>query len=620
MELTEAQKEINPSEIYWHWFSAWWDKDFSFESVCAGDVYTGRALSAYSHCLTNKLVPFGGRTWHPIHLPPHDLNGNLASNELDISRRDGQQLLTHGVTSDGVLRRDIGRNYARGVSKISWHPIDNQAIQRLSRQFENCYITDGRLSTSTYENCFFDTEDLLATNEVKFTNCCFNHLTKIRGFAKVNILNGVNLDDLQCLDTKELAISETPLFRLQYSSSEKIVADIELTSDSMEVLFLGLHHPDGVEAEIRLSGSYGHNIHLEKLNVQSFNSVGVEHLAFSKLGALEIVDCKFANALDLRCDTIQKVYCQRSIFSHGFNLNDAKVLGVTKFKGVSIFDYADFDKSTFEHGFLCVPDRYPDGSLSESVLQNASFEGTTFIDNERSRKSSCVNFNDSKFISSASFNRAVFDGVPKFHGTTLHSETSFMDLGPIPEIDGEIKTTSERYGAYQSAFRSLRQHMENNHSSAMAFEFGRREMISKQRRTEYVDVPKREVQLTKLYGRVADYGQNFMRPLKWLFGVFCLSFSLQCGVFLLTASKCHSVSSHCKIDWNLAGEAFERSAIFSIPPFTMLTNRSVDSKDMPPIDWYTDILSAAVMFAHGILASTLVFLFLLGIRRRMQIK
>lgn len=271
-------------------------------------------------------------------------------------------------------------------------------------------------------------------------------------------------------------------------------------------------------------------------------------------------------------------------------------------------------------GFYFRPSKNNENEIKPAFIDNASFERAIFIDKDKKHRTSCVNFNDATFSGSASFDGATFDGVPKFHNASMHSETSFRDLGKIPDIDGKDVNDSALYSFYQSAFRTLRQHMETNNSSALAFEFGRREMIAKQRRREYIDVSKSEIFFTKMYGKLADYGQNFIRPIALLLLAWPLSLLVQFMVIAVTSSTCWRLSDNCAIDWNLTGEAFERGTVFALPPFTMLINRSIDSEKMVKVSWFADFLSGGIMIIHAVTASLLLFLFALGIKRKMQIR
>lgn len=141
------------------------------------------------------------------------------------------------------------------------------------------------------------------------------------------------------------------------------------------------------------------------------------------------------------------------------------------------------------------------------------------------------------------------------------------------------------------------------------------ELLARQKRPS---TPKSVRWTTWLYGKVSDYGMSITKPLTWL-GITGLgSWALQ-GLIFMFINKCFDPAI-CKVDPHLLSETLERGLAFAVPPFTLLINSQISLGETPDIPAFYEILSGSVMLAHAMLASTLIFLLLLAIKRRMQIK
>lgn len=621
MKLTRAQKEINDSPLYWAWFKKWWDEDFSYEAIIEKDTFSQADLTLFERFSSQKRS-FAGREWHPFNIPPHDLDGNIPTSELDsTSNLIGNAYRQSKII--GVIRKDFHSASFKATSAF-WCRFDSQHGDN-QKMFENCLFEASGLSGEKFSFCYFLNSTISCSRSVNFENCYFNTNLKISTSHSDTILinKGIGLDVLHVTNFSNLNFSKTRAKNLHLSPNHNATISIHVPSKFSSNILVKNPPSDVLsKCSIVIKGGAGHDIKVENFNIDILNSDGHPYgdLKFDTLKSISLLNCTLSSELSLSIGKIERIYCNIANFSKGIHFEGGEVSGIAKFTGCRIFERAVFDESVFKGGFVFRPSKHDDNKFAEALLENSSFEGSIFTDSVKDRKSSCVNFNDAIFTGSASFNKAIFDGVPKFHGTSLHAETSFLDLGKIPDIDGRDIGKSELYSSYQAAFRTLRQHMEKNNSSAMAFEFGRREMIAKQRRREFVDVPKSEIIFTRWYGNLANYGQDFVRPLKFLLRVWLFSITFQLLLFLLTSSTCYDWNEKCKIDWYKAGEAFERGTTFALPPFTMLTNRSIDSNTDLRISWFTDLLSGGGMVLHAAASALLLFLFALGVKRKMQIK
>lgn len=338
------------------------------------------------------------------------------------------------------------------------------------------------------------------------------------------------------------------------------------------------------------------------------------------LKRLNLKDCDFTSTFIIDNMKLKSLFIDTCHFARGISAKSIVCEQTARISGSSIAVKADFKSSNFDAG-LCVSKQTSTGkSNTESCLWNSNFEACTFVDKTKSLKSSSVNFNDCEFLGSANFDKVLFDGVPKFHGANMHPETSFHTMKEVPDLANPNKDISEIYGHYRAAFRTLRQHMENNNHFADAFKFGRLEMISKQLRGPTSDVPMSEIFFTMLYGKLADYGQSITRPLWGLLTIFSLSLMMQALIFWVSNPKCFEVSKSCVFMQTEMLEAFERANTFAIPPITMLANRSIDSGQTYMLPWIGHFSSGVIMVLHGLISSLMIFLFLVAIKRRLQIK
>ena len=625
MPLTEKQKEINSDPLYWKWFEKWWAEDFSYQAVLDRSIIPDNEL----HCFTKMNfhrrtvdthpINFAERDWHPMHLPEHDLAGNVAEEALILRARKSLEI-SRGITDiSGVIRPDFNLN-RKEIKSYNWCVVHSNLDRINNVNFQNCLINISVLRQENYLNCCFLKERITPQTALNLKGCHFQKTVEMSALKTNSIIidKAKNIESLKLLNPNIVEIRHSFIKNIEIESSRDFKAILRLQNTSASINLLSIDN-QMVGVDLNLKGKTKYDLHFDGVKVNRFNAKFDEN-NFESVGSLSSINTIFDSPINFSGVLIDNIKHLNSSFVNGLKVTNCTIDGGCEFLGVKIFKSASFDESHFKNGFVYVPDRTDENKSSDSIIHNASFEGATFVDIEKNRKSCSVNFNDTIFQGSASFNKSIFDGVPKFHGCVMHSETSFMDLGQIPDIDGEDIEKPDVYSSYQSAFRALRQHMEKNQSTATAFEFGRREMIAKQRRTNSVDVPKSEIFFTKLYGCVANYGQDFIKPLKLLAAVWLASIAIQLLIFMSTASNCILGQKNCSINWELAGEAFERSMIFSLPPFTLLMNRSIDSKTSPDTCLLTDILSGGFMIVHAIAASTLVFLFLLGVRRRMQIK
>jgi hypothetical protein len=125
-----------------------------------------------------------------------------------------------------------------------------------------------------------------------------------------------------------------------------------------------------------------------------------------------------------------------------------------------------------------------------------------------------MTFENRKYLRWTSFSGALFEAAPKFHGCTLHQDTTF------PAVENFKDTESE---SAASAYRTLKLAMENiraRQEEAMFYSLEEKSLRNRKDRPWSVDLA------SYLYETFSDYGRSFGLPLFWMFFLtyFCFLF------------------------------------------------------------------------------------------------
>lgn len=651
MALTELQEQFNDDPRYWLWFEKWWNEDYSWDGLDSKETLSGEPLKAtYTQYVAEiHLVEAFERKWHPLNLPPHDLSGNiideglvrLAKPKAKVQLNQIEEI--HGCVWPANTLNNLSNDKLLKCVYCQTSGIKNSGIGAggLSRHIihtNNCYVDLRSQFPALYENSIivssefgckpFDShprEDL--PRRLTFKNCTLEKHTTIKvsngisvsivgsDTAQLNIY-GANIKLLN-LTAKYIRIYITQGGGFVETTEYNYNCDITLEKTSDAFLTIegnkSHKHPEG-----RIAVNIGSDNQLHLLNLEVSNPI----FSFDTLKLLQIENSHIHSRLELGGKAIDKLVLRNSLFANGIFAEDFSTLHLCKIEGIISLKINHFVSSDFSSGLKCTSYENFDGELINSKISSANFTASRF---KRSVDSgySCVTFNNTEFLDHAIFDEVEFNGVPRFHDTTLPKDTSFDHLKKNADFedansDGDAKI--EKYGHYLRAYRSLRQLMENNNNSAAAFMFGKLEMISKLKRGVTTEVRREELFFNKWYGKLADYGQDFLQPLKCLFLVYLVSLLYQFFVFSITKSECWLWENRCRINGDIFGEAFERGTIFLLPPFTMLINRSIDENTKQIFNWDTDLLSGFGILCHAVAATLLLFLFGLSVKRKMQIK
>lgn len=631
MNLTDAQKKINEDSNYWKWFEQWWEQDFSWMGLKNKKTPNGIPLQGHYNRNSGNLVNRFGRDWHPVNAPYHDKDGNLVHDNSSLISwaRDTLNNLRENVYI-GVLKPPNTFTHKQGYSHY-WSKSSsfNFSTTRVG-SIKNCLVdVAGGIDSRVFNNSIITVASpTRATSQGVFTfnDCTFSTASQLNGRHDASvILNDCTFQNAVIIRFNIISIENIKTSSIDIHPVESGLQDVsnfnlKLNMNKTHAAAINIIHRKKSDKKVTQA--------VAEISLGSKQELYVSNINFHtlKLGnksmkTLEIDNCNFASKLKLIEAKIINLKIYNSTFKRGINAENATFNRTARLQGVRLYNSSNFSETKFMAGVSWKPIDQGSNEGAISVIENANFEKAKFIDPAKSLVSSAVNFNDTKFVGSANFDDVTFDGIPKFHGSELHSETSFRNMKPIPDLEEDNKIeNNEVYNHYNAAFRTLRQHMEKNNNFPTAFFFGRLEMIAKEKRGATRDVPITEICFTKWYGALADYGQNFILPLKFLFWAWFISLGYQFFTFITTSSKCFIWSDNCELNRSLVGEAFERGTTFSLPPFTMLTNRSIDDNTELELSWITDILSGLGMVGHAVAASLLLFLFALSVKRKMQIK
>jgi len=657
MELTDKQAAINEDPRYWEWFEKWWAKDFSWEGLKNKKSFSGIPLQEYyaSENDARNMVEAFGKKWRIVNLPHHDVDGNpldigisvsvLKSNlrnflnENDLDEIHGCVFPKHSILSNRAMRCSFSR-----TSSVMNTDIGRSKDQLALVEAEDSYVEETTLSPVRLVRCTIKCDSISAPENgdgaIRIRNCRFPRKISLQGpsiYLHNNLkTEGIKLraqkietDNLKCERLSIQAFrgqtafdpNETPyIFDYNISLSPTTNTQVSIYGSRNAIRDTKL----GRENLIRINSSEKHMISIEHLIDLLFELEG------RNIGDVFISNCQFSRAFQMSPEKIESFKIDSSIFNEGFVASNLTAKNKCALLGCKIQGNCEIKSSKFENGFSISSLEQSDGEDLQSTINSADFSNSKFFfdgPNSNSSKHICAaNFSNTKFQYDFTFDDVTLFGFADFTDATLPSNASFNDL-KLPQFlpsdsdpyDGVI--ANEQYSTYQTSFRILRQFMEKSKNFTEVHKFGRLEAIAKQRRGITEDVTKWEYRLTKWYGKFADYGQSIERPLKWLLRLLGLSFVFQYLVFWLFNRPCLNISSNCSFSLDGLTTVIERASTFALPPFSALAKRSAPSKEAEQNSKVLEsAFSEGLMLLHGILATILIFLLLLAVKRRLQFK
>ncbi len=322
-------------------------------------------------------------------------------------------------------------------------------------------------------------------------------------------------------------------------------------------------------------------------------------------------------------------------FTFNLNCNNVEILAIgAKFKqkclfkptsdsrrfGVMNFIKAEFGNKTlsenkdFEASFIhsifnndcCFPEAkfYCDAIFSEAVFDHstwfdeAEFYGLALFSGNEIRSNGKISFKGTKFFSDQhtpafdnrifsapiTFEKAVFTLPPEFNNTKLHHSADFREAKFI-----NTEFTSASY------YRILKLLMEEARNYPMEGRFHALEEACL-KKNEYAGILEKIA--SNLYSKIAEYGQNFLRPLLFLFIIQICAFI---GYMYFLPNVKFKESLSVTLD-----QLFK--------PVTSLNKYACAMPD-------TNLLIMKIIsLFHFILSISLITLFLLALRRRFRLR
>ncbi len=559
--LTQAQKDINDDHHYWDWFDAWWDQDFSWEGLAKRKIIDhsdGRTLQDYwrEEELEGRLINFAGRKWTRFHLPMHDKGGKIE-----------EELGKHWV-DDETWKEEKWRD---------WH---DSIIKKLGEA--SCYLSKS------------------PDTRAQFTGLNFPRLFRLPFFPRQ--------------EGEENSIHKTIIHIKAdwvHFSHYTILSEIQFGDNSF------FNH-----------SKFGNHVTFEKSKFG--NNSSFENALFGEFPNFSHTQFNYG-VIFIRCQFTDMTTFENAKFGDNANFESANFGEMVSFEHVkfeyeTVFSYAKFgDGASFHHAqfggwetFYCTQFGYncsfenaifKDGvSFKDKAFQNLN---SSFIKRTGSLCFDCtvfeasVDFTDRQFGADSSFNFTKFLGPAIFHGSTFHSSIRF-DEAEFSVVPGTHYTKNPE--TYQSAFQTLRLHMEKLRNHAQENKFSKLEMQARERRVGSKDVPWWVRYLSKGYGLFADYGQSAWRPFLWLIGFYLLAAGLYASIVG---------------NWPIPGDAFSVAFQYSLPPVsTFAAQFFAGEVDQSFINALLDhpFLTRLVMVSHGVTSLALVFFLLLALKRRFQIR
>lgn len=299
---------------------------------------------------------------------------------------------------------------------------------------------------------------------------------------------------------------------------------------------------------------------------------------------------------------IPNIFADHAYFAGGVDFSDLTFSGNVSFTNTIFKLNANFAGTTFGGSYTSFIGAKFCSGVNFSALQNTppfrridfrrcNFAGDypyeVIVDNPP-----IISFNNRRFVDETYFDRAIFNVAPKFYGVSFHQGCN------ISAADFK----QSRLPDAPFAYRALKQAMEERHDWNSMAKFHALE----ERSLRYQSGTPWHVKLVSLaYDIASEYGQNLLRPLAGLGGVFYFSFLLYCGVLVCAGEKGNV---------DVLVEVLKFDLMQMVKPFHAIVS-----------DWQINGFGPWVRFFFGIIATLqtlatagFVTLFILAVRRRFR--
>ena len=364
--------------------------------------------------------------------------------------------------------------------------------------------------------------------------------------------------------------------------------------------------------------------------IQTFRNLNISgHLSFEGCAFSPVVRFDHVNSpmIDMSNTTFD-----RDLFYYGYPVNSSNFSNLASKKNISFKDVrfqnpVDFSKGSAQFADFSNVEFEDDANFDNFKCDIWGIQKTKFQGNLSCEMSDfgTVNGNSCAFESRTTFAGTSFSKAPHFHDVDFFQDTNFHGCG-FKDV-----ASSHAVGAY----RTLKHAMSNMDNNTEETEFAALELHSrrihlwsnlktKKGTRRLADLG--ELLFSYVYYLINNYGRSLLRPiLVWMsmivlfMGLFS-SFASSGGENVILSPTVHSeeiagtwlqgvVGNHCFGDW-----CYSRAAYFSVfnslGPLRLLPTYSV----IVATNTQTQILA----FIQGIASTALIYVFVVGIKRRFK--
>lgn len=652
------------------WLACWRSQDFSLTGVERHHRSLLKKLRA--HGISSVVDGPRGTQWVALHDPAFDEHGHQRTG-APVSHRMNflEQVQRAGIGNiPGIIFPDHGK-FVGSPEPREWHwcwfETEYLADWPAAVLFENCFLNGGVTYPTMRSGASSSIIQTVALGDINF-NQSKNGKVRLRNvkveaninfvapaeFAsealltvscsgKVSIKDSVALGKLQIWsrtainldvqDTRDGAIdtSDAALLCLKLARCKSVAvnadgANIEEVSLDGQAVASSFRGSTVQSLKIKGGGGGADQSSLD------FTGAWVGELtaqgAFTRISLSNCTiegDCTFAPV------TVGELSINRVQIMGKFSARNLRVSGELAGRGAH-FAAVDFFDASFEQRVDFSP-----AVSGADVAQTSKFSGDVDFGATNGQSASFhiadfsgaqfgadANFTNRHFKYKVSFDRTNWQGVPRFFGSDLNIDTSFVGAkfdDPILK-DRRDAAPSTNAGdslmaSYERAFRALKLKMEDQRARSYEAMFHRLELTA--RRLQREGVGRGERVLSLVYDDISGYGQSFYRPLASLGLVtIVLSVFYWARMGLLTLSDFgHAIMfsvTNILRPFQVASPTFER--LISVPQEAATGYASFVSQLFSgPDSWFLKLLSVG----HSLVSLVLVFLLLLALRRRFQI-
>jgi uncharacterized protein YjbI with pentapeptide repeats len=432
-DAAEVARLLKQSEHRWESFRDWWNEDWSWTGLESKsqehptNPYTPESLQDYWRDQENALIDFAGRKWTRFHLPPCDLDGNLAS---PYSAAKGDEFW------EGLYARIYSaRTPTRRNPLENWggrERFDGVVFPGWQRRSDPDLVLDANfglalfLGACDFSACKFASlfeRARFVVGDVRFTKARFE---KYATFLGARFTGGdIHFNDAQFLKG---------------------------------AFFAGAHFFDAAT-----SFTYAQFFEQGHFGGAYFSGLFVD-FAFTLFdGEANFGRAKFSCKPSFWNAQLQKATFEQAVFSGHSQFEGCRFSGDVSFLEVRFPENANFQKSEFVEGEVSFKDVL---FLKDACFDDAKFAGSTsFLNAEFSGQVSfararfggetifrgsgsfkgLVNFANASFDGDVDFSNRLFTNYtfftgarfavpPRFHNCTLHPETFFDETAFSDEI------------------------------------------------------------------------------------------------------------------------------------------------------------------------------------------